>query len=907
MTSGLHRLWKLPLPYALWLALPLQLIMVWVAHQGWTQYRRNLNYRYEAEKSPPFDLAQWRYFTQLELNRSLDLALAPPLVNDGLEAVYLTIDGRHLSELNRNLPESGKSKYYPAEFEVDGENHRVKARYVGDSHWHWLYPQKSWKIKTKSNDPIRDRRYITIKNTTTPMLEDHMANRIAVDMGLMAPEWRPVKFFVNGAYAGLFHWQDVADESLLRRFRRMPGSLYSGDGVGRDGYDENGQPQIFINEKYWNKASSRNAEQLNNRADITAFIAAINNPDGSAFRAFADEHFDLDKFATHTALDRLLGGHHHDSDHNHKIYFDPYKGRFEPLEWDLGWWATYHRLAGLDQVLNPLLIRTREQPELELGIQRKLYDLMSRLPPEEMANRIDTAIGKMRQALASDGFRDVRKHNGTTHLRLAETHCAHFSMADLDKRIAGKKNGYRHRYNWLRKRLADSVLEMKATLPTKGVATIALKSSGLVGQQLRKLTVRTTGASVELIQDRNRNGVVDANEQPLATAKASEGLVAFDLEELVLPGQKKGPEHRSVVQFGPFALIPSSLRYAYFLRPSSGKIESVKLDAFNAVTGESVNVPKVRDFGKPEPTVSFHPWDLPLPIAPYNVTIGPGEIPINENMTVEPGTTLTISPGTTIRLAPDVSIEIRGKVIANGTAAKPIRVLPAVDGKPWGVFALHGIGTKGSRFAHCEWRDGSTAELRMVLRTGMVSIIDTEDIQLHNCYIGKNHVGDDALHFGYVTGGEVRDCEFEGARSDAFDIDITEDVRVVGCVFHHSGNDALDLMTSKVDVSDCHFHDTGDKGISVGEATTLHLYTSKFERCVTGVEIKDRSVAYVDSETRILDCQTGVNLYRKNTRYSVGGTIIADDLWVIGSPRPLIADKRSTTSVGKLRTTIEPN
>ncbi|HIE72625.1 MAG TPA: hypothetical protein EYP98_22065, partial [Planctomycetes bacterium] len=139
MSSGLHRLWKLPLPYALWLALPLQLIMVWVAHQGWAQYQRNLNFRYEAERSPPFDIAQWRYFTQLELNRSLDLTLAPALVDDGLEEVHLTIDGRHLSELNRNLPASGKLKYYPAQLEVDGEDHRVKARYVGDSHWHWLY------------------------------------------------------------------------------------------------------------------------------------------------------------------------------------------------------------------------------------------------------------------------------------------------------------------------------------------------------------------------------------------------------------------------------------------------------------------------------------------------------------------------------------------------------------------------------------------------------------------------------------------------------------------------------------------------------------------------------------------------------------------------------------------------
>ena len=38
--------------------------------------------------------------------------------------------------------------------------------------------------------------------------------------------------------------------------------------------------------------------------------------------------------------------------------------------------------------------------------------------------------------------------------------------------------------------------------------------------------------------------------------------------------------------------------------------------------------------------------------------------------------------------------------------------------------------------------------------------------------IGENFVGDDALHWGYVTGGMIAECEFRGARSDALDIDI---------------------------------------------------------------------------------------------------------------------------------------
>ena len=908
MTTGLHRLWKLPLPYALWLALPLQLIMVWVAHRGLVQYQRNHNYGLVAEQALPFDMEQWRYFTQNELHRSLDLTFAPPVVADDVEEIRLTIDGRHIGSLNSNLPESGKSKYYRAQLEIGGQTHRVKTRYVGDNHWHWLYPQKSWKIKTSANDPIRDRSVFFIKNTPTPVFEDHIANQMALEIGLIVPDVTPVKLFVNGAYSGLFHWQDVADESILRRFRRMPGSIYSGDGVSDSAYDKDGVSQLFADEKQWVKVASRNAEQLEDRSDIEALIMMINHPDPKAFRAFADDYIDLDQFARFTALDRLLGGEHHDYTHNHKIYFDPYKGRFEPIEWDVAWWLTYGRIAGLDQCLNPMLTRVREQPELELLIQRALLDLWKRYPPEELDARVDRAAALGRGALAADGFRDVREHRGSSRLRLEQMHSCHFSMKTFESRVFNLKLDYVKRHGWLGERLADSVLELQTTTPAAGAATLNLRSSGLVGQKLRQLTATTNAPYVDLIRDRNHNGVIDADEQPFARVQSNDGAAVFALHELVLPGLKKDSATRGhPSMFGMFTLVPSSLRYSYFVRPSAGRIDSVELLANNAVTDEEVTVVTVAQLRDPEPTISFHPWNLPPPPPQNTMEIGPGVVTLDKNVLIGSETSVTILPGTTIRLQPDVSIEIRGKITAKGTADQPIRFMPATNGKPWGVLALHGKGTKGSSFSHCEWRDGSTAHLRMVLRTGMVSIIDTEDITLSNCYIGKNHVGDDALHFGYVKGGEVRECEFEGARSDAFDIDITEDVHIVGCVFHHSGNDALDLMTSKVKVSDCHFHDAGDKGISVGEATTLHLYSSKFERCVTGIEIKDNSFAHVDPSTRILDCPTGVNLYRKNSRYTNGGTIIADDLWVIHSPRPLIADKRSTINVGKLRTSAAPN
>ena len=908
MNNSLSRLWRIPLRYAVWLALPLQLIMVWVAHSGLAQYRRNEEFVARStgvKETPAFNLERWRYFTQKELARSWHRTTAGNLEGDRLESVYMEIKGGHLGELNRDLPTSGRAKTYPATLRVDGKTKRVKVRYMGDNQWHWLFPQKSWRVKTKAGEPIRDRAAFNLKNPpTVAAMEDIIANELAAEIGLISPDVRPVKMFVNGIYSGLYLWWDIADESLLRRYRRMPGSIYSGDGAppGKDGV-----AQLFSINERWEKRGARNSEQSADRSDIDSLLAAVTGTDALGFYAYANEYIDIEAYAKFVALDRLLGGQHHDYCHNHKLYFDPYTGRFEPIEWDFAFWMLGARCNGLDQTLNQLLERIRQHPEFELAIQRQLLSLVKAVPPERMIKRIDEGEATVEQAFNADGFRDWRDHRGRSQLRLGAVHSVFFDDDQYDEELRWLRRGYTNRHKWLTQRLADSNLTMAMSLPAAGDAVLTLRSTGLVGQYFNALEVGATAASVALIRDRNGNGKVDAGEQPIAQATVVGGRVRFDLDELLLPGLRECPQPLTYkLNSGTHLLEPAPLTYNYVVRPTGGVIESLTVAASNAVTGEDV-VPTLVDGEQADGEVfSLHPWQIPLPAEARTVVFGPGEVQVTESAYYGAEVSVVIKPGTTMVLGPDVSVEMRGKVLAEGTEAEPIRVRAQDPSKPWGVFALHGQGTSGSRFTHCQWRDGSFAKIRLVLRTGMVSIIETSDIVMDRCFIGTNHFQDDSLHWGYVNGGEIRNCEFRGARQDALDIDISENVRIVGCKFFYSGNDSIDLMTSQATVVDCQFIDAGDKGVSVGEGTRLDLQSSRFERCNRGIEIKDGSIAKVDAETVILDCkEMGVYLWRKNPRYSDGGTLIAKELTVIGSAPALVQDKRSKVSVGKLHTTSQ--
>jgi len=285
MSRVFARLWRLPFRYAIWLALPFQIIVVWVAFQGWLGYERERSFDAKSGPRPTFVLDRWVYVTRRELQRSLCRALAPPMPTDNsLETIKLTIAREDLARLNVDLPESGKTNYYKGTFETADARWNVKLRYLGDNYWHWLYPQKSWKVKSQRNDPIRDRRFIALKNPhSVTGIEDVLANEIAQEIGVLAPDVRPIKLVVNNAYAGLYLWWDLADESMLRRARRMPGSVYSGDG-GAPLDEEYGACNIYKSEQYWVKDASRNAEHANDRKDIALLIDAINGGDPVALQ-----------------------------------------------------------------------------------------------------------------------------------------------------------------------------------------------------------------------------------------------------------------------------------------------------------------------------------------------------------------------------------------------------------------------------------------------------------------------------------------------------------------------------------------------------------------------------------------------------------------------------------------------
>jgi CotH kinase protein/Right handed beta helix region len=898
-----RRLYRISFATAVVLTLPLFMMVGWMIVDAALEYHRFVRATSWVGSYPSFNVDIMHWYMRDNILRAYHRATAPEMpLDDPLPLLQLSIAPESLTELNKDLPKSGKEKYHRAYVKYGGKSFTVKARYMGDNYWHWLYPQKSWRLKTKKNKLIDNRRKINIKNPRTVVtFNEALAQDLARDIGLIAPRVFPVKLVQNNIYMGVYLLWDKIDESVIRSFNRMPGSVYEGDSAPAHGVT--GISLLWTDEQYWEKSASRNKEQEQNREDIHTLIAGVNTPDLMEFYTFVNEYINKDSYASFLSLDNVTGSVHHDYHHNNKFYFDPYIGKFEQISWDIDEWRPQEK--HLDGVENPLLISWKLIPEFDLLRHRRLYELIQggELSLERILTKIEEYDQKVRPALAVDVYRDIKRVMVAETLRIPLFPCGFFPMEEYDQAIEQFKEGLKSRFELLGHYLANSDAAYNLSA-VKSDKLLRIVSTGDVGVRVTAMKFYGSALAVSLYRDSNRNGTLDKDDVFVGRADGDGEEAFLALREDLLPGYKKVPRRTPFkILHGDSRLSLSPLLYNYFIKADGGVIDGVELEAENSVTGKMVSIdPADFEAEIADATLSLHPWDLPEPAKEQNKIIGPGIVSVPKTLVFPENIHLTIMPGTTFHLAEGVSIFCYGKVTALGTADKPIRFRSADKTRPWGAFVLQGEGADDSVFSWCSWADGSVASRNLINYSGMVSMHDVDNLVIQNSRIGRNYIGDDALHFAYCHDFSVTDSLFEDARSDAFDIDISNGT-VAGSRFVRSGNDALDFMTSSAEVRSCYFDLSGDKGISAGEKSAIDVDSSVFDRCQVGLEIKDQTVVHYGRNI-ISRSPVAINLYKKNWRYSGGGVMDADTIYAVDCEETLLMDKHSQAVYKDIETVV---
>lgn len=859
------------------------------------------DYRKSADPKLPLNLDTLHFFTKEALHRRyLKLTTKRLPEKTTLASFHIYTDEKDLSSLESNLPSSAKTRFIAGHIKVDAPefSNEIQFRYRGGLPLHWLYKKKSLRVKLPPFTSYRGEKSFNLVNPSTiHTVTDWISYDMARSLGLLTPQYFPARVYINDRYNGLHYFLSQIDESFLRNNNRMPGSIYSGDtiyfpnpfGVDKEGTRESsfktdeGTSLIWEDERLWSKKASRNAESANDRSDIKKYISVMNEKNPKKFMQDFRNYFDVQKYYTFWGLDTLLGSYHHDNFHNHKIYFDPYKGKFEPIEWDIRFWSSIFLTKDLP--VNSLLRQIILNPVLEYERDLTTYSLLKRYSVEKISSQVDATNKIIRPEIEAD---PLRQHPDSRYGRFEIDKEVPFSLMEYDNAVEELKMVYKSRHEFLQNIFED--VHVSYVLTPSDIGTL--------------LTFSITGNSPVKIEPWS---LIPASMQSEVQLERKYGSQLSDITpgkvDILYPGRSaiKGnaigrADNWALLAFGREIYVSAPLHYQYLIKgKESEDLEMLNSNVTNAITGTSVNLQQVNELEDANNTTSVHPWSLTAitDSVVEEITLS-GEIYIKEDQIFSEKTLVRIQPGTIFKLAKGRSLVFYGKVLIEGTENRPVTFEQSTEGEPWGSIVIQGKAASGSRLVHVRVNGGSLTTQRLINYPGQLNIHDVESFELKDCVIEQNHIGDDALHISYSR-GSIDSCTLNNTAFDAIDMDIA-DIDITNVQFNNIGNDALDLMTSNVNIMNAIINDAGDKCFSIGERSKIRIQQSQLYNCSIGVAVKDESLANIENIKFKGYRESAIALYQKNPRYNSGGTITGRQLYGL-TMQDIQSDKTSSNHI----------
>jgi len=725
----------------------------------------------------------------------------------------------------------------------------------GDNSVHWLTEKKTLTVRTRREEFYK--RYRSFGLSAKDVLTSYVANRLAQEFDLLAPSTAVVPVVLNNQFAGMFRFIEVVDESFLRPFDQMPGNIFRGDAAERGEYFKGLPRDLFANPYIWDRVAVSERPTGPDSGQLRLLLEDLNGTDFAAHQRLMGR-LDRAELARLLAYLLLVGDPYHmDGVHNQLWYEDPSTALLHPIPWDI---RLLSLVSATKQPLNPFLRAALRDPWLVDGILAELHRRLA-----------DSGWVRLGDSLATSAW--SRYHDEFAYDSLRGGLIPPLGNPGEVHRLLQENTGV------LRDWLGD------ARVAYTGTSVLDFETRGYAGAELSGLEVGGggSGARLSLRMDRNRNGVLDS-EDPSLSGQWDAAAHRFTLS-VPVPLLAAWSTERP-------GLAPGAQHYRFFLVGASGST-SVRPLVVNRYSHRPVQLEPWSPGSPIAASSSFSPWEYPL--APGRLHRLSGAVHLTADLRISASDTLVIDPGAVLRLDPDVSIISRGRVLALGTAARPIRLTRADPARPWGALALQGSGADSSRFSYVTFEWGGGALIDRIEYSGMVNVHRARGVVVEHSVFQDNLRSDDTFHalHAEIT---LRDSRFLRANSDAVDLDISSGL-IANNGFDGSGGDAIDLMTSTPVIRGNLIQNSGDKGISIGEASRPLVYDNRIERCRRGIEVKDRSAPIV-LNNRL--AQNGVGIYedRKNWRYGGGGwaTVINTGLGDNNEPLQLDAYSRITIS-----------
>jgi hypothetical protein len=854
-----QRLLRIRLRSSVLLALFPLLLCAWYSLTAWAAH---LSHEAEITAKEPLTWRLFQLHLHDKLTRDFRRLMAPEPKHKSVLPTYgLVIGNDKLDQLAARLPpDDGQPYYVDAQLVKGNRDYNVQVRYRGGKYWHYNHPQKSWKVRVKDGKVVEGLNTFNFINTPEAVpFEEQIILDVAREMGLLTPGYFPFRLLLNKAYYGVHFFESQPDEGMLRQAQRPLGTIYSGSESPVD--PATGISSLFKSADNFTKVTQGIHQNLGERRELESLVVALNDASPAEFVRYADAHLDVERFARWDALDVVFGCNQHDFSENHKLYFDPYRDRFEPIAWNFR--GCKHE-PELNRTENPLILRLKQLPEYITVRNRIVYEtLRSAASSDALRVRMEQLLQKLREDQARDPYWDA--------FQLLPAVNPYYStlLRPVDRRtqdisVETRLFELRERQNYLAALIEKPECNAKlfvAPAPTRAgrgqpppaaIFPVDVTVAGHAGYALERIEPKwpsdCQAGRWRLYADTSLDGSLQSDQD--RGFGMAEG--AIDLRSLgvnLYPGavmQKRTPQvHRGRVRV---ATEPRT--YRFFLESTQCVPASVEIRLKNLVTDSttelSTNAPdanpptvsptsRCRTQFSDEPGYSSpHPWCYQQPER-ETVVIGPGLIEISTTRAYSRYQRVEVAPGTTVRLAKGVSIIFSGPVTARGSENAPI--VFEGNGESWGGIAIQGEGTKGSVFEYVSVRNGTHPTSDSIPWPGVFNVSDTSDILLNHCSIeAKDSV---PLQIGESRNVGVSQSAFRGGNPSVqvkFSSARFEGLSVIG-----SAGDGIVLAESQAEIRSTKVLAFGADGISASRRSDVKLEDVVLARGQRGIRVHEAS------------------------------------------------------------------
>jgi len=732
------------------------------------------------------------------------------------------------------IPVSCK-EYVTAHLVQDGDTANIAVKLKGDWTDHLYSGKASFRIKIKGDFAFKGLKTFSIQHPKSRnYLDEWVVHKIADREGILTTTFEFINVEMDAINRGVYALEEHFDKQLLESRQRREGPILKFDESAfwaviktSDGGDNLTEFPYFQQSEIGVFKEGRTLKSDQLKQQFLEGAKVLNRFREGALEI--EDLFDVDQLAKFYVLCEISGGDHALRWHNRRFYFNPVTQKLEHIAFDiLPFMDGDHFKCLMEEKLNTPLsdFETSFDNAILYNAEfksRYFYHLDQQTKPAYLDSVFDELDKEMRLNLdALQG--EFKGYQFNPDLYYKNAAFLRTKLGSLSLLWDQKINSKHAVSDWY---LADHY--------TKRTDELFLKNLSL------NVYLDKKKDHFELLIENYHLNPIDVYGYHYKDDE--EGTVILD-QKITLNGYSKYADSvRIQTKYKPTAIF-------FTVSNNPNLVLSKRINKWAKPEGVSTRI----DLKK-----QFNP-DSKLYTIQKDLLLFSGKITIDRLVFIPETFKVEVLPGSEIEFKNGGGLIVTNSFYARGTERQPIRFF-ATDSTSNGLTILNG---EEALLSYVSFENMHNLEHKNWELTGAVTIYETETY-LSYCTIISNQ-SEDALNIirSHFT---IDNLTITGAFSDGFDADFCTGL-LENSNFSNTGNDCIDFSGSEITLRSISIKNSGDKGISGGEASQLMLDQIEIDGAITGIAAKDGTIIKGKHIT-IAHAEYGCAAFRKKAEYEV--------------------------------------